>query len=194
MMEWKEAFGVLARRLADAVVVTGIGGQTQCFFASQPTSPTMYLAGPMGLAPSVGLGMALALPHRRVVVLEGDGAMAMALGCLTTIANRQPTNYLLVVVDNGTYESGGRNPTLNAGRTDFCALARAAGFPFTLQAKDAAALTQALDRALADPGPGLLWVPIAPQGSLPGTSPFPYEVRYEFKARLKALEPDRALP
>jgi phosphonopyruvate decarboxylase len=92
----------------------------------------------MGHASSIALGIALALPERRILCLDGDGAALMHLGALGTIATQAPKNYLHVVLNNGAHDSVGGQPTI-ACAIDLCAIARAAGY------KSAAAVTSAAD-------------------------------------------------
>jgi len=82
----------------------------------------------LGCTSSVALGLALALPHRKVAAFDGDGSLLLNLGSLATIANQQPKNLIHVVFDNECYESSRGAPTATAGRTDLTAIARGAGF------------------------------------------------------------------
>jgi len=82
----------------------------------------------MSKCSSVGLGLALALPWRKVIVLDGDGSLLMNLGCLITVANMAPTNYIHFVIENGVYRTTGGQLIPNSGKTDFVALASAAGY------------------------------------------------------------------
>lgn len=86
--------------------------------------------GAMGLCASHGLGLALAYPKRRVLVLDGDGSLLMNLGCLVTTASAAPRNFVHCVLQNGTYEANGGHPLPNPA-TDFEGMAKAAGFPVT---------------------------------------------------------------
>src|SRR5262249_50895676 len=79
--------------------------------------------------PSVGLGVALALPERRVVAVDGDGALLMTLPSLPTIATQRPPNLLHLLFDNGSYESSGQGPTHTARGVDLVQVARACGYP-----------------------------------------------------------------
>lgn len=81
----------------------------------------------MGQAPPFALGLALARPERRVLVLNGDGSTLMCLGTLVTIAHNPPENFTMVIVENGTYEVTGNQPIPGAGLVDFELLARGAG-------------------------------------------------------------------
>ena len=75
MIERDKAFAILAEQISDEIVVTGVGSQTASWLAARPRPLNLYLRGPMGLAPAVGLGVALAHPDRKVVVIEGDGGL-----------------------------------------------------------------------------------------------------------------------
>src|SRR5262249_60036515 len=88
-----------------------------------------YLPHAMGLASSMGLGIALARPSRRVVVLDGDGSILMNLGGLTTLARYRPRNLLHIVFDNESLLSVGGFPTATATGSDLAAIAAAAGAP-----------------------------------------------------------------
>jgi phosphonopyruvate decarboxylase len=87
-----------------------------------------YMMGSMGCLPALGLGLASQHPGRSVFVLDGDGAVLMKLGSLATIGNYRPANFVHVLFDNQAYESTGGQPSV-AGGIDFCAVARACGYP-----------------------------------------------------------------
>ncbi|MFQ6110827.1 MAG: thiamine pyrophosphate-dependent enzyme [Nitrospinota bacterium] len=110
----------------------------------------------------MGLGLALALPERKVLVLEGDGAFLMYLTSLATISHQRPPNLSLVIIDNSCDESGGGNPTVNAGRTDFLRLAQGAGIENAHRAESAEELGRAYELAQARGGPALLWAKVTP--------------------------------
>jgi sulfopyruvate decarboxylase subunit beta len=90
-----------------------------------------YLQHAMGLASSTGLGLALSLPHQKVIVLDGDGSLLMNLGSLSTLARYKPKNLLHIVFDNESLLSVGGFPTATSTGTDLEAIARAAGIPKT---------------------------------------------------------------
>jgi sulfopyruvate decarboxylase subunit beta len=125
------------------------------------------MLGSMGLASSIGLGLAIAQPGRRVIVLDGDGSVLMNLGTLTTIAHHAPDNYLLVILDNCCYGSTGSQPSCTAGRTDLAGMAQAAGVDRVMRASNPAELEKALNSGLGDGGvvvvqvePGNAQVPV----------------------------------
>ena len=109
-----------------AIVVSEIGSQTQWLYASGDRPNHLYLSGPMGMAPSVALGVALAQPQKPVLAICGDGSLAMNLNALTTIAHMAPKNLTLAVMNNGVYELTGQVPTPTA-RTNWQALAKSLG-------------------------------------------------------------------
>lgn len=96
-----------AAHKASVVVVSEIGSQTMWLHSVADHPTNLYLSGPMGMAPSVALGVALANPKKTVVAICGDGSLAMNFGALTTIAHQAPKNLIIAVMDNGTYELTG---------------------------------------------------------------------------------------
>jgi sulfopyruvate decarboxylase subunit beta len=102
----------------------------------------------MGLASSMGLGLALARPDRQVVVLDGDGSLLMNLGGLTTLARYQPSNLVHVVFDNESLLSVGGFPTATATGSDLAAIAHAAGVPRTCMATELEAFIVAFNDAM----------------------------------------------
>jgi thiamine pyrophosphate-dependent acetolactate synthase large subunit-like protein len=118
----------LLRDRGDALVVTSLGNPTFDVSAAGDTPLNFYLWGAMGGSAMVGLGMAIAQPKRRVVVITGDGEMMMALGSLATIACEKQANLAVVVLNNEHYAETGMQPA-HAGRgVDLVGIARAAGF------------------------------------------------------------------
>ena len=113
--------------LLDCAVVT-IMGATSAELHSLGHRPNFfYLSHAMGLASSIGLGLALCRPDRQVVVLDGDGSVLMNLGGLSTMARYGPTNLLQIIFDNESLLSVGGFPTATATGTDLAACARGAG-------------------------------------------------------------------
>jgi sulfopyruvate decarboxylase subunit beta len=111
----------------DCAVVT-IMGATAAELHSLGHRPNFfYLSHAMGLASSIGLGLALCQPERRVVVLDGDGSVLMNLGGLSTMARYGPPNLLEIIFDNESLLSVGGFPTATATGTDLAVCARGAG-------------------------------------------------------------------
>ena len=108
-----------------------------------------YLQHAMGLASSMGLGIALASPERQVVVFDGDGSILMNLGGLTTLARYRPRNLVHVVFDNESLLSVGGFPTATSTGSDIAGIAAAAGIPRTITVRTLDDFTRAFDEALA---------------------------------------------
>ena len=121
-----ECFKVMAELAGDALVVTGAGGNTVEWYACRPGDGN-FRVRTMGLVSSIALGMALGLPHRQVVAIDGDGSLLMNLCSLPTIARKNPPNLTHVVLDNEVYEASGEIDTATGGATDLVAMARGAG-------------------------------------------------------------------
>jgi len=122
-------YGILqtiAPLLRDPLVVCNIGIPSQELYAIDDQPSHFYMLGTMGLASSIGLGLALA-QDKPVVALDGDGSVLTNLGTLPTIANNPAPNYTLLIIDNGAYGSTGDQPTHTGGRTSLAGMARAAG-------------------------------------------------------------------
>jgi sulfopyruvate decarboxylase subunit beta len=107
-----------------------------------------YLQHAMGLASSLGLGIALCRPELKVVVLDGDGSLLMNLGGLTTLARYRPRNLVHVVFDNESLLSVGGFPTATSTGSDLSAMARAAGIPRTSVVRSPDEFTSAFGEAL----------------------------------------------
>ena len=118
----------LLKERGDALVVGGLGASTWDLAAADLDDRNVYLWGGMGLASSIGLGLALAQPSRRILVVTGDGEMLMGVGSLATIACAAPTNLAILVLDNQAFGETGRQTGLTAGPTDIVKMARGAGF------------------------------------------------------------------
>ena len=122
------------------LVVAGLGSTAWDISAAGDSPLNFPLWGAMGNAAMFGLGLALAQPKRRVLVLTGDGEMLMGLGSLATIGVQQPRNLSLVVIDNERYGETGMQATHTASGVDLAKVAGACGFPDAKQVRDHAKL------------------------------------------------------
>ncbi len=140
----------IIRRIAEqgGLIVANIGFPARELFSIQDQPENFYMLGSMGLASSIGLGLALSQPEP-VYVIDGDGALFMNLGSLATIAREAPQNLCLVVIDNRVYGSTGNQPTARAEETNIAALARAAGCKQVIETKTKQELGDALDTSSA---------------------------------------------
>ncbi len=107
-----------------------------------------YLEHAMGLASSMGLGIALCMPEQKVIVIDGDGSLLMNLGTLSTMARYKPGNLLHIVFDNESLLSVGGFPTATSTGTDLAGIAKASGIPSVMEADTAESLSDAVKAAL----------------------------------------------
>ena len=129
----------------NALLISNIGFPSRELYSVCDRQENFYMLGSMGLASSIGLGLALAKPKRRVMVLDGDGSVLMNLGTLATIALHGPKNLLLVILDNCCYGSTGSQPTCTCYCTDLAAVARGAGIREVENVDDIEGLAQVLE-------------------------------------------------
>jgi sulfopyruvate decarboxylase subunit beta len=127
---------LLAARMTDQLVVTSQSGQ-RIEWSHLSSHEGNLLVGMMGCAIGVGMGLAVALPHRKVIVLDSDGSVLLSLFNLATLGNLQPKNLVIYVFDNGVY-SGSRisYPTATSGNTNLEAMAKGAGIKNALTLRD----------------------------------------------------------
>lgn len=127
-LDRRSAVPAIVGRHQDFLIVTGLAGAARDIAALTDDAPSVFtMAGAMGAATSVGLGLALAAPRRRVLVVTGDGELLMNLGSLATVAAVRPANLSILCVDNGTYAETGDQKTHTAYATDLEQVARGAG-------------------------------------------------------------------
>ena len=156
-MRRSSAARVFAQHLApDDIVVCGLGSTARAWREQKAPHLTYYASDPMGLGPALALGLALARPDRRIVLLEGDGDLSMNLGVLVTIAGAAVANLRAAVFVNDRYETGGGQPLPNAGRISYVMLAAGAGWPWTGEAHDEKQAERLVPALLERPGLGLL--------------------------------------
>ena len=138
--------------LRDCAVVTIMGAVAAELYSLGHRANFFYLEHAMGLASSIGLGIALAQPERKVVVIDGDGSVLMNLGGLTTLARYAPPNLAHLVFDNESLLSVGGFPTATATGSDLAGIARAAGVANTCLVSDLEEFTEAARAAIAADG------------------------------------------
>ena len=136
MMRRLDALKAIYDELDEAIVVTIMGAVAAELQSIGHRPNFFYLQHAMGLASSMGLGIALAKPDRKVVVFDGDGSILMNLGGLTTLARYRPTNLVHVVFDNESLLSVGGFPTATSTGSDISRIAEAAGVPQTCTVRE----------------------------------------------------------
>ena len=147
-MKRLDALHAVYDRLQDRIVVTIMGAVAAELQSLGHRPNFFYLQHAMGLASSMGLGIALSRPGRQVIVFDGDGSILMNLGGLTTLARYRPRNLVHVIFDNESLLSVGGFPTATATGSDLAGIARAAGVPRTAAVSTLDAFTRAFDEAL----------------------------------------------
>jgi sulfopyruvate decarboxylase subunit beta len=166
-MRRQEAIEALVSHRADAVTITteqAIGAWRAA--VSEPANEIadhLDIVGCMGAASTIGLGIALAQPRRRVIVVDGDGSLLMQLGSLVTIAGAAPANLFHFVFENGVYETSGSQPLPAEGRFDLPQLARAAGYAHVGSFASALEFARALPELLRQRGPVFVSVRTEPE-------------------------------
>ena len=150
---------------SDEPIIASLGHPAYDLFAAGDRAAYFYTWGSMGLASSIGLGLALAQPSRRVFVLDGDGSLLMNLGSLATIGWRRPANLTVLVIDNERYATTGGQETATAHATDLDAAARAMGIIVTATARTVAELDAALARAIREASPSLIVAKVVNQSA-----------------------------
>jgi sulfopyruvate decarboxylase subunit beta len=171
----------LAAHLTDEITVSAYSTAFDWIAVRPGHALNFTSVGAMGLASSHGLGFALARPDRRVIVLDGDGSLLMNLGALVTIANAAPANLVHMVFANGTYEANGGHPTPARTRSDFAALAAAAGYRHVHSYADLESFAGAIPQILAEAGPVFVQLEVVAGEQ----SPRDYGVLYAESARAR---------
>jgi phosphonopyruvate decarboxylase len=175
-------------RRDDEVIITTMGSAREWMTLGAPHALDLILVpSAMGHGTSIGLGVALAQPSKRVIVCSGDGSLLMNLGSLASIVAAGASNLVVIVFDNGVYEVTGQQPTAGAaasragGRAaDFCGIARACGFDSVFSFGDAQTWASAARQALDAKGPTFISLDVEPvAGGTAPHSPGPTAARAE---------------
>jgi thiamine pyrophosphate-dependent acetolactate synthase large subunit-like protein len=182
-MRRSAAARLMRERLDPAdIVVCGLGSTSRAWREEKAPHLTYYASDPMGMAPALALGLAIARPDRRVVLLEGDGDLTMNLGVLITIAGASPANLRVAVFINDRYETGGGQALPNAGRISYVTLAAGAGWPWTGEAHDEAQAAKLFATLLELTQLGLVAVHVDAEAS-----PYPADAGPSSQAEDRAL-------
>lgn len=184
MMESLEAVKVISQHRGDALIVATMTPGTELPVVS--TRPELDLSwhwSAMGKASSVALGIALSRPDRKVLVLDGDGALLMNLGSLVTIAHMAPPNFTHFLFDNSVYRCTGGQPLPQAGKLSFAALARDAGYSHVYDFADVETLEKNIDTVINQAGPNFVCLRVASALEKPS---FPYVPARDVVDRFRA--------
>lgn len=187
-MTLEEAIRALQPLLGDAVVVHANGHISRRSFTVDDRPANFYMIGSMGLASSIGLGVALSRPDRRVVIYDGDGNLLMNLGSTAMIASTRPRNLIHVVFDNGVYASTGNQPAVSQA-VSLERIAAAAGYTRAVRTRTPEETAAAFRECLDTDGPTFILVEVEVEAG-----PFkagrvthtPEEIRDRFSAAIHA--------
>jgi sulfopyruvate decarboxylase subunit beta len=146
-MKRYDCLRAVAAVVGDALVVSSAGAMTLEWNALHPSDANLRVRT-LGLCSSIALGMALGLPRRKIIALDGDGSLLMNLNSLATIARMGPTNLTHIVFDNEVYEASGSSKTATGAGTDLVGVARAAGIKNSCWANSIEAFTAAVASAM----------------------------------------------
>jgi sulfopyruvate decarboxylase subunit beta len=187
----EDVLRAIAEQRGEAVVVPTMTS-APAWRLIAPDDLSVTCVGFMGGASSLGLGIALAQPERRVIVLDGDGSLLMQLGSLATIAGAQPRNLTHLLFKNGVYHTSGSQEIPGGSRVDFARMAVAAGYRNAYTFDDLEELRIRLPAVLAEDGPVLVELhtteaELTPM-TAPGGAPFHAQVD-ELRQKLTAAAP-----
>lgn len=181
-----EALTVVIRCLADEPVIHANGHICRESYAVADRPQNFYMLGSMGLAASIGLGVALTRPGRKAVIFDGDGNLLMNLGSLAMAGGLRPKNFVHFVFDNEAYGSTGDQPSLSREvRLD--RLATGAGYPWVRAVTEPGPLEAAAREALDADGPAFVLVKVTPESRAVPRIPYsPTDIRDRFRTALGA--------
>jgi sulfopyruvate decarboxylase subunit beta len=187
-MKTREALTVLAAHRGDAIVVCALGMAANEWWAVTKSEDSFYMHGGMGFAASFALGLATALPHVPVWVLNSDGSLSMNLGCLLTEAGQQPGNLKHFVVDNQSYQTVDTMPMVNQDNADYAAIAKGAGIRQVATIDNLADLEKSMPGIAAAAGPYFIRLRVESEPDYQRAPPATYEgpeMKYRFGRALE---------
>ena len=185
----EDALKAIYPELEERIVVTIMGAVAAELYTLGHRHNFFYLEHAMGLASSMGLGIALVMPEHKVIVLDGDGSLLMNLGSLSTMARYKPGNLVHIVFDNESLLSVGGFPTATSTGTDLAGIARASGVPCVMEANTPESLKAAVMEALS----GNTLTTIVSKVEAIGPKTFHMDLpllenRFQFKRSLEAMQ------
>jgi thiamine pyrophosphate-dependent acetolactate synthase large subunit-like protein len=171
----------------DDLAVTTLGWVAGEWFAVRHKESNLYQVN-MGMCTPLCLGLALVLPHRRVIAIESDGSVLLNLGAMTTLANKRPPNLTVVVFDNQCYMATGGLPTATAGVTDLAAMANGAGIEHSYSVSSLNEFEHEARAALQRKGPNYIVAKVEAAGKRMSTDMDGKEGKYRFVRYIERTE------
>lgn len=163
LLHRRDVVNELLRERGDILVIAGLGAPNWDVSAAGDNPNNFPLWGAMGAASMLGLGLALAQPNRKVLVITGDGEMLMSVGAFATIAVQAPPNLTIAVLDNERFGETGMQKTHTAAGVDLAGMAAAAGFRTSRVVRTEAEVTEIRDLAHEGRGPVFAQIKIDPE-------------------------------
>ena len=160
----KEAINIVAEKIGDHPIISANGFISRDLFEVCDKSSNFYMIGSMGLASSIGLGVALKKTKKKIFVFDGDGNILMNLGSLITIGTTKPKNLVHVIFDNSSHESTGGQPTAT-NKIQLSKIAKSANFK-VFQAETKNQFVKILKKIKLVPGPIMIIVKIEKGGKI----------------------------
>lgn len=185
MIQTADMLKVFQQYRGDAVVVPGRGGRHWVKISTRPNLD-MPLGDPaMGGHASFALGLALALPRKKVVVFDSEGDLQMGLGILMTVAEQRPANFYHFMLDNECYATTGGQPVPNAGNVAYDVVARGCGYARTHAFDDLDEFSKSLPGILEQPGPVFVAMKVAPEVE---NKPIGQRIKWQTRARPQIIK------
>lgn len=175
MKRFEATEAIVAALKGNELIVSANGMISRELHATKDSHNNFYMLGSMGLASSIGLGLALSQPNKKIVILDGDGNILMNLGSLATIGNLAPKNLIHIVLDNECHDSTGGQPTVS-NTTKLEKTAEAAGYKGVKMVEDRKTLKQTVVQLQDLTGPSLVLVKTERGGKAPPRVPHEPEI------------------
>ncbi len=185
MMDTAELLKIFQRHRGDAIVVPGRGGRHWVNISDKPDLDAPLGDPAMGGHASFALGLAMALPKRRVVLFDSEGDIMMGMGTLATIAEQKPANFYHFMLDNECYATTGGQPVPNAKAVKYDALAKSAGYPDAYAFDNIETFETNIERILSKPGPVFVALKVKPEIN---NTPIGQRKRWLKRSALQSLE------
>ncbi len=176
-LDRRDVMAAIQAARGDVLFVTGLGSTTYDAGTADHLN-TFYLWGGMGAAAMIGLGLAIAQPSRRVLVITGDGEMLMAMGAFATVGAQAQENLALAVINNGHYSETGMQPTHASRGVDLAGVASACGFRSATTVTGRDELSEAIPRMMQEAGPVFFDIKVT-------TQRYPLSIRLRDGAHIK---------
>lgn len=163
----REVLAQVLEARGDALVVPGLGTSNYDLFAVSPSDNNAYMWNAMGLTVPTAIGLAIAQPKRRVLVVTGDGEMMMGIGSLSVVAAQGLKNLSILVMDNEMFEETGKQSGLSGIRADIAKIARGSGIEKTMDVRNGNEVSRLAKFLLEEKGPALAVAKVGPSTHKP---------------------------